>query len=220
MEWTEEADQAFRNLKQRLIQAPVLGYPDPTLPYLLDIDASQEAVGAVLSQVQEGKERVVAFFSKTLMGSERNYCVTFKELLAVVKTVKHLRPYLYGRKFVVSTDHASLQWLCRCQEPTSQVARWLEILSEFRFTVSHRAGRRHANIDGLSCRPCEDCSQCEHITKRDGGPTWTEMAEESSREERRGPSSRWKNGQQGSNAMTPMRWAKYTAGYETRTVHN
>ena len=88
--------------------APVLGYPDPKLQYILDTDASAVEVGAVLTQVQDGEERVMAYYSKTLAPPECNYCVTRRELLAVVKAVKHFRPYLYGNKFKLRTDHASL----------------------------------------------------------------------------------------------------------------
>jgi len=106
--------------------ALILAYPDPAKEYILDTDASDHSVGAVLSQVQGGSEVVVGYYSKTLATTEKNFCTTRKGLLAVVKAVKHFRPYLYGR-----TDHASLIWLCKSAKPSSQVARWLEILAEF-----------------------------------------------------------------------------------------
>ena len=74
--WCTEEQVAFQRLKDDLVSAPVLGYPDPKLPYILDTDASAVGVGAVLSQVQEGKERVIAYYSKTLAPPKRNYCVT------------------------------------------------------------------------------------------------------------------------------------------------
>jgi len=73
----------------------------------------------------------VAYYSKALLVPEKNYCTTRRELLAVVKAVKHVRPYLYRHTFRLRTDHASLIWLCRWANPSSQVARWLEILAEF-----------------------------------------------------------------------------------------
>jgi len=100
-----------------------LAYPDPTLEYILDMDASDQNVGAVLSQVQEGREVVVAYYSKSLVPTEQNYCTTRKELLAVIKSVKHFRPYLYGRRFRLRTNHTSLIWLCKRAEAPSQVAR-------------------------------------------------------------------------------------------------
>jgi len=112
----------------------------------------------------------VAYYSKTLAAAKKNYCTTRKELLAVVKVVKHFRPYLYGRTFRLRTDHASLIWLCKRAEPLSQVARWLEILAEFSYRIEHRAVRKHGNVDDMSHQLVEDCKQCLHIEKRDGGP--------------------------------------------------
>ena len=175
-EWTQECQEAFDALKCGLVEAPVLGYPDPKLPYILDTDASAVGVGAVLSQIQDGKERVISYYSKTMDQHERNYCVTRKELLAVVMAVKQFKPYLYGRPFTLRTDHASLLWLCRRKEPSHQVARWLEILAEFTYRIEHRAGKKHHNADALS-RKCVDCKQCQKIELRDGGPSHQELEE-------------------------------------------
>jgi len=105
------------------VEAPILAYPDPAQEYILDTDASNHNVGAALSQVQDGCEVVVVYYSKALSAPEKNYCTTRRELLVVVKSVKHFRPYLYGRTFRLRTDHTSLIWLCRRAEPSSQVAR-------------------------------------------------------------------------------------------------
>lgn len=99
----------------------MLGYPGPKLPYVLDTDASNEGVGAVLSQLQDGEERVIGYYSKTLTPPERNYCVTRRELLALVKGVKQFRPYLYGQKFTLRTDHASL---CGSVREENHWTRW------------------------------------------------------------------------------------------------
>ena len=164
--WGSEEQEAYETLRQFLIEAPVLAYPRHDLEYIVDTDASLEGVGGVLSQIQDGQERVIAYFSKTLSPPERNYCITRRELLAVVLSVKHVRPYLYGRKFKLRTDHASLRWLYRLKEPHHQVARWIEILSEFQFDLHHRAGKDHENADALS-RLCADCKQCTSISERD-----------------------------------------------------
>lgn len=174
-QWTEECQNAFDVLKHALVSAPILSYPDASVEYILDTDASLVGIGAVLSQVQGGQERVVSYYSKTLAPVQRNYCVTRRELLAVVKAVTHFKPYLYGRQFTVRTDHASLIWLFRRSEPSDQIARWLEILSEFKFQIIHRAGKKHGNADGLSRRTCTDCNQCARIAKRDGGPSMEEI---------------------------------------------
>ena len=117
----------------------------------------------MLSQEQEGVERAIAYYSKTLFPPEKNYCVTRRELLVTVKAIKHFRPYLYERKFRPRKDHASLRWLCRRKEPSNQEARWLEILAKFRYTLEHRSRVKLGNAHGLSRQTCEDCRQCELI---------------------------------------------------------
>ena len=121
--------------------------------FCLDTDASGYGIGAVLSQEQDGRESVIAYASKTLKNTERNYCVTRRELLAVVTFVKHFRPYLYGRKFIVRTDHGSLRWLLNFQNPEGQVARWIQVLGEYDYQVVHRPGKGRGNADGLSRKP-------------------------------------------------------------------
>ena len=140
---------------------PILRFPVPDAPYILDTDASLTGTGAVLSQLVDGQERVLGYASRTLSKAERNYCVTRRELLAVVQFVKYFRPYLYGQKFTIRTDHSSLQWLLNFREPEGQVARWIESLSEYTYEIIHRPGVRHGNADGLSRRPCKKncCSE-------------------------------------------------------------
>ena len=113
----------------------MLGYPDLSQTCILDTDASGFGVGAVLSQEQEGMERVIVYYSKTLFPPEKNYCVTRRELLVTVKAIKHFRPYLYERKFRPRKDDASLRWLCRWKELSNHEARWLEILVKFSYTL-------------------------------------------------------------------------------------
>lgn len=103
-------------------------YPDPSKKFILDADCSNLAMGAVLSHKHESGERVIAYFSKTLSKSEQNYCVTRKELLAVVKSIKNFHQYLYGQTFLLRTDHAALQWIMNFKEPEGQMARWIQYL--------------------------------------------------------------------------------------------
>ena len=148
--WTAECAEAFGRLKGLLVSAPILTFPDFNNSFILDTDASEYALGAVLSQEVEGCERVVAFASRVMNKAERKYSVTRKELLAVVTFTKHFRSYLLGRRFVLRTDHSALQWLYSFKEPEGQTARWLEMLQEFDFQVIHRRGRDHGNADALS----------------------------------------------------------------------
>ena len=111
-------------LRQRLVEAPVLAFPDFSGSFVLDTDACDTGIGAVLSQLQEdGGERVVAYGSRVLSKLEWRYCVTRKEMLAVVTFIKHFRPYLLGKQFTLRTDHSSLTWLFRTRDPEGQLAR-------------------------------------------------------------------------------------------------
>ncbi|KAK7478694.1 hypothetical protein BaRGS_00030079, partial [Batillaria attramentaria] len=95
---------------------------------------------------------------------QRNYCVTRRELLAVIESVKNFHHYLYGtpEPFLIRTDHGALRWLLNFRRPVGQVARWIELLETYNFAIEHRSGRKHSNSDGLSRRPCDDsCSHCQ-----------------------------------------------------------
>ena len=102
---------------------PLLALPTDEDPYILDTDASHHAIGTVLSQVQAGEERVIAYASRTYSKAEINYCTTRQELLAVVHFVKQFKHYQLGREFVIRTDHAALAWLQRTPDIIGQQAR-------------------------------------------------------------------------------------------------
>ena len=142
-------------LRSALVSAPVLAFPDCSRIFSLDTDASNQGVGAVLSQEYDGKEYVVAYASRSLSKAERRYSATRKELLAVVTFINHFRPYLLGRQFRLRTDHSSLIWLRTFKEPKGQLARWLEQLEEFNFQIVHRKGNLHSNADALSRFPSD-----------------------------------------------------------------
>ena len=158
--WSAQCQQAFVTLKESLCQAPVLAYPCQEGTFILDCDASDVAIGCVLSQIQGDLEKVICYGSKKLAKTQQNYCVTRRELLAVVTFVDQYRHYLLGRKFIVRTDHSSLRWLFNFKEPQGQLARWLEVLSQYQFQIVHRAGKNHSNCDSISRRwtDCEECS--------------------------------------------------------------
>ena len=168
--WTEECHAAFTSLQRALMEAPVLAPPDSALPFILDTDASSVGSGAVLAQVTPGGERVVAYYSRTFNRAERHYCVTRRELLAVVSAVRHFKYYLGGLHFTVRTDHSALQWLMTFREPEGQLARWIEELQAYDFTVLHRPGTQHGNADALSRRPCiaDGCHYCEKRETQEG----------------------------------------------------
>ncbi|UYV65370.1 K02A2.6-like, partial [Cordylochernes scorpioides] len=169
--WNQDCENAFVTLKGGLCSSPVLVYPQPGMRFVLDTDASNSGIGAVLSQVQDGEERVIEYYSKILTKPERNYCATRRELLAIVRSVEHFHRYLYGQDFLVRTDHAALTWLLQMKNPEGQVARWLEKLQQYHFQIRHRPGKRHHNADALSRRPCGSCKHCEKIDKNESEAT-------------------------------------------------
>jgi hypothetical protein len=163
--WSTGCQQAFNELKRSLCTAPVLPYPDPTRPYILDCDASAYGIGGVLSQKHNDIEFVVAYFSNSLSQPERNYCVTRRELLAMIKSLNYFHPYLYGSSFTIRTDHSALRWLKTLKNPEGQMARWIGKLDQYNYDIEHRPGQVHGNADSLSRRPCEPV--CQHCCKRE-----------------------------------------------------
>jgi len=176
--WNEECQKSFDSLKQALTSPEVMAYPTNDGYFILDTDASAEAIGSVLNIVVNGEERVVAYASKTLNKAERNYCVTDRELLAVRYFVEYFKHYLLGRKFTIRTDHQALKWLFTLKDPKGRIARWIEILSTYTFDIEYRPGKKHANADAMSrcpnpqsclcgfdelkCGPCRKCHK-RHI---------------------------------------------------------
>ncbi|KRY44222.1 Retrovirus-related Pol polyprotein from transposon 17.6, partial [Trichinella britovi] len=119
--------------------------------------ASGDGLGAVLSQDIARKEHVVAYARRTRSKTERKYCATRREMLALVLALKQFRCLLYGRKFTVRTDHGSLTWLRTFKEPEGHVAQWLQQQREFDFEVIYRPGRKHQNAEELSRGSGKQC---------------------------------------------------------------
>ena len=173
--WTNECQVSRDMLIDRLTTTPILTYPCPGEEFILDNDASNYGIGAVLSQIQGGEERVIGYYSRSLNKAERNYCVTRKELLAVVAAVEHFHYYLYGQKFTVRTDHSALQWLLNFKNVQGQLARWLQKLQQYDFVVIHRVGKSHSNADALSRRPCLT-TECQFARKLKVQSFWEILA--------------------------------------------
>ena len=166
-QWNEQSEASFQDLKSALTGEEVMAYPNDDGMFILDADASNTGIGGVLSQIQwcdkaqKYVERPVFYASKSLTKVQRRYCVTRRELLAVVTFVLQFKHFLLGRKFIIRTDHSSLRWIMSFKEPTDQTARWIEVLSRFDYTIEHRAGPKHGNADGLSRIPCNvDSCDC------------------------------------------------------------
>ncbi len=154
--WTSECQQAFETLKQKLTEAPILRFPRGDGQFIVDTDASDTGLGIVLSQVQDEQEVVIAYASRTLSPAEQNYCCTRRELLAIVHGLKVFKSYLSGRYFLVRTDHSSLRYLHNFRSPEGQLARWLDWLQSFSFSIQHRPGSKNGHADALSRKgdPC------------------------------------------------------------------
>ncbi|CAK1594239.1 unnamed protein product [Parnassius mnemosyne] len=141
---------AFQKCKELLTNAPLLQYPDPDKPYVLTTDASTVALGAVSSQGTIGSDKPIAYASRTLSDTETRYSTIERELLAIIWAVKHFRPYLYGRKFTIYTDHRPLVWLYSLKEPNSKLTRWRLRLQEYDFDIVYKNGKQNSNADALS----------------------------------------------------------------------
>lgn len=157
-EWKESQEKAFKRLKDSLTTAPILTCPDFNIPFVVQVDASQNGLGASLTQNIDRSERVIAYASRLLSDREQNFSVTEKECLALVWAVKKFRPYLEGYSFTAITDHQALRWLMTLEKPTGRLARWVLELQQFQFTVQYRKGTLNRVADALSRNPATDTS--------------------------------------------------------------
>lgn len=149
-EWKIECQEAFQKLKNILISEPILQYPDFDKPFTITCDASNYAVGSVLSQGDADKELPIAYSSRTLNKAEINYSTIEKELVAIMYGVKQFRPYIYGRRFCIVTDHKPLTWLFSVKDPSSRLLRWRIKLDEFDYEIKYKSGKTNNNADALS----------------------------------------------------------------------
>jgi hypothetical protein len=149
--WGERQEEAFESLKKKLTEAPILGNPDFTKPFELTTDASIEGLGIILSQRdEENKEKVIAYGSRSLKPSERNYATTELEMLAVYWGINHFVKYLMIKPFKVLTDHSALKALQNTIKPVGRRARWIMDLQQYNFEILHRSGKSNKNADALS----------------------------------------------------------------------
>jgi hypothetical protein len=149
--WTEECTQAFEELKKQLTNAPILVAPRWTEKFHVYVDASNVAMGSVLSQKDaKGRDHPIYYASRQLIPAERNYTVTEREALGMIYSVQKFRHYLLGYPFVFHVDHDALKYMVNKPQLSGRIARWVLLLQEFEFTVEVRPGKKHGNADHLS----------------------------------------------------------------------
>ena len=153
VEWTNTTDDAFNSLKDAITNAPVLTLPDVGRPFVVEIDASDHATGAILSQDLGNGLQPVAFESRKLKPAERNYAAQEKEMLALVHALRAWQCYLQGPKFTVKKDNRALTFVQSQKEISRRIARWIEFLQEYDYDISHVSGKENVAADALSRRP-------------------------------------------------------------------
>jgi hypothetical protein len=147
---TPQLEEAFAKVKAVLSSEPVLAIPDVKQPFVLQTDASDEGVGAILLQKQDDVLKPVFFASRKLKPAEKNYATVEKECLAIVWAVGKFEPYLFGHHFELHTDHSPLQYLNSAKPVSNRVTRWALLLQPYSFTVRSIPGKDNAGADFLS----------------------------------------------------------------------
>ena len=150
VKWDARQQEAFDKLKEVFCSERVLAYPDFNSQFILTTDASKVAVAAILSQVQNGVERPIAFSSRQMNKAESNYSASEAEILSVIWATRQFRCYLYGKRFLIRTDHSALTYLRSFAGNNSRMLRWSLRLAEFDFEIEHRAGTKIRHVDALS----------------------------------------------------------------------
>ncbi len=149
--WTDKNQIAFNTLKNKLIKPPILIYPDFDKIFTVTTDASNQGLGAILSQQHDNNDMPISYASRALKAAELNYSTVEKEMLAVKWAVQLFRPYLFGRKFNIITDHKPL--ISDLKNASKRIQKWHVELMQYDYTISHRPGKFTNNADALSRIP-------------------------------------------------------------------
>ncbi|GFT06676.1 retrovirus-related Pol polyprotein from transposon 17.6 [Trichonephila clavipes] len=149
--WTTECENAFRELKGKLIDKPVLYAPNFEREFIVQTDASNAGMEAVLTQLTEqGEEHPILYLSKKFSEVEKRYCLTEKECASIIFAIKRLHYYLDGNSFLVMTYHNPLVWLNRNVSSNPRLMQWALALQPYNFRIVHRSGKSHKNEDSFS----------------------------------------------------------------------
>ena len=149
--WGPEQQEAFETLQRLCTESPILAYADFKTPFILHTDASGDGLGAVLYQAQEGKQRVIAHASWSMIRSERNYPVHKLEFLALKLAITDkFHEYLYGSQFQVYTDNNPLTYVLTMAKLDATGHRWVAAPSNYTFSIIYKPGKSHKDPDALS----------------------------------------------------------------------
>ena len=148
--WNENLQRAFETLKHGLSTAPVLQLPDWDKTFVVRTDASDRGVGAVLLQETQGTLLPIAYISRKLLAREMNYAAIEKECLGIVWAVEKFQPYLYGKEFILQTDHKPLTFMDKAKLTNARVMRWALALQPFRYRLEAIRGKDNVGADWLS----------------------------------------------------------------------
>lgn len=154
-QWTDLQNKAFNTLKKALCDQPILQYPNFEEEFIITTDASAYAIGGVLSQGKVGKDLPISYASRILNPAEQKYSTIEKECLAIVYCISFFRPYVYGRKFKIVTDHRPLVWLKSIKDKSSRLWGWYLKIIDFDFEIIYKPGKVNDNADALSRNPPE-----------------------------------------------------------------
>ena len=154
-EWDNKCEEAFIALKEQCCTPPILAYADYSKPFKLHTDASGLGLGAILYQTQDdGTDRVIAYASRTLSKSEKNYPAYKLEFLALKWSVcDRFHEYLYGGKFEVFTDNNSLTYILTTAKLDATGQRWVANLANYTFSIKYKSGKSNVDADALSRNP-------------------------------------------------------------------
>lgn len=150
IEWEEDDMECFDKILEAIASHPILILPDCSKPFFVGTDASGTAIGAVLLQEEDGLRKPVAYASRKLIDAETRYSTIERECLAIVWAVSKFSRYLYGRKFVVLTDHKPLQFLKTSKQMNNRLMRWSLALQPFNFEILPIKGSENCGPDFLS----------------------------------------------------------------------
>uniref|UniRef100_A0A182VPQ4 Reverse transcriptase domain-containing protein n=1 Tax=Anopheles minimus TaxID=112268 RepID=A0A182VPQ4_9DIPT len=184
-EWTKSCNESFEKSKRLICENRMLVPYDPDKPLVLQVDASPCGVGAILSHIINNVEKPIMFASVSLSEAQKNYAQVHREALAVVFGVKKFHNYLYGRRFKLVTDNSGVKEIFNPTKGTSRIAvarlqRWSLILSNYEYTIEHRAGKSMSNVDALSRLPLSEENMIEDTNPKelvsDNGPPFNSEA--------------------------------------------